>query len=152
MRPCLDGRFGNPSGLYAIGRDAQAAVDGARQTVAECLGARPAEILFTSGGTESINTATLGIAYAMSRAGAGNHIITTAVEHHAGLHVAQQLEAHVHAPPPAPAAPQGRDLAAECRHLPGHMQPAVLLPGGRADGGPTTCPAHRTRAAQRRGL
>ncbi|MBK9544941.1 MAG: cysteine desulfurase [Dehalococcoidia bacterium] len=92
MLPFLDGRFGNPSGLYAIGRDAQAAVDGARQTVAECLGARPAEILFTSGGTESINTATLGIAYAMSRAGAGNHIITTAVEHHAGLHVAQQLE------------------------------------------------------------
>jgi len=92
MLPFLDGRFGNPSGLYAIGRDAQAAVDGARQTVAECLGARPAEILFTSGGTESINAAMLGIAYAMSRAGAGNHVITTAIEHHAGLHVAQQLE------------------------------------------------------------
>ena len=92
MLPFLDGRFGNPSGLYAVGRDAQAAVDGARQTVADCLGARPAEILFTSGGTESINAATLGIAYAMSRAGAGNHVITTAIEHHAGLHVAQQLE------------------------------------------------------------
>jgi len=92
MLPFLDGRFGNPSGLYAIGRDAQAAVDSARQTVAECLGARPTEILFTSGGTESINAATLGIAYAMRRAGAGNHIITTAIEHHAGIHVAQQLE------------------------------------------------------------
>jgi cysteine desulfurase len=92
MLPFLEGRFGNPSGLYAIGRDAQAAVDAARQTVAECLAARPSEILFTSGGTESINAATLGIAYAMQRAGAGNHIITTAIEHHAGLHVAQQLE------------------------------------------------------------
>ena len=92
MLPFLDGRFGNPSGLYAIGRDAQAAVDGARETVAECLGARPSEVLFTSGGTESINAASLGIAYAMQRAGAGNHIITTAIEHHAGLHVAQQLE------------------------------------------------------------
>ena len=92
MLPFLDGRFGNPSGLYAIGRDAQEAVDGARQTVAECLGARPSEVLFTSGGTESINSATLGIAYAMHRAGAGNHVITTAIEHHAGLHVAQQLE------------------------------------------------------------
>jgi len=92
MLPFLDGRFGNPSGLYAIGRDAQTAVDAARQTVAECLNARPSEVLFTSGGTESINAATLGIAYAMQRAGAGNHIITTAIEHHAGLHAAQQLE------------------------------------------------------------
>ena len=92
MLPFLDGRFGNPSGLYEAGRDAQSAVDGARRTVAECLGARPSEILFTSGGTESINTAMLGIAYAMRRAGAGNHVITTAIEHHAGLHTAQALE------------------------------------------------------------
>ncbi len=92
MLPFLDGRFGNPSGLYSIGRDAQAAVDAARQTVAGCLGARISEILFTSGGTESINSAMLGIAYAMRRAGGGNHVITTAIEHHAGLHVAQQLE------------------------------------------------------------
>jgi len=92
MLPFLDRRFGNPSGLYAIGRDAQSAVDGARATVAACLDARPSEILFTSGGTESINAAMLGIAYAMQRAGAGNHVITTAIEHHAGLHCAQQLE------------------------------------------------------------
>lgn len=92
MLPFLDGRFGNPSGLYSLGRDAQAAVDTARATVADCLGARPTEVLFTSGGTESINAAMLGIAYAMRRAGAGNHIITTAIEHHAGLHVAQHLE------------------------------------------------------------
>ena len=92
MLPFLGDRFGNPSGLYGVGRDAQAAVDEARRTVARCLNARESEILFTSGGTESINAATLGIAYAMRRAGAGNHAISTAIEHHAGLHVAQQLE------------------------------------------------------------
>ncbi|MGH2632431.1 MAG: cysteine desulfurase family protein, partial [Tepidiformaceae bacterium] len=92
MLPFLNGTFGNPSGLYAAGREAQAAVDGARTVVAECLGARPAEVLFTSGGTESINSAMLGIAGAMRRAGAGDHVITTAIEHHAGLHAAQLLE------------------------------------------------------------
>jgi cysteine desulfurase len=92
MLPYLAGAFGNPSGLYAIGREAQAAVDGARQVVAACLGARPSEVLFTSGGTESINAALLGIAYAMRRAGAGDHVVTTAIEHHAGIHTAQFLE------------------------------------------------------------
>ena len=92
MLPFLGSQFGNPSGLYAVGRAAQAAVDDARAVVAGCLGARPAEILFTSGGTESINSAMLGIAYAMRRAGAGDHVITTAIEHHAGLHAAQYLE------------------------------------------------------------
>ncbi len=92
MLPFLDGRFGNPSGLYDVGRDAQRAVDDARRAVAACLGARPAEVIFTSGGTESINAALLGIAYAMRRAGAGDHVITTSIEHHAGLHTAQALE------------------------------------------------------------
>lgn len=92
MLPYLGGRFGNPSGHYAIGREAQAAVDDARRRVAACLGARPSEVIFTSGGTESINTALIGIAYAMRRAGAGHHVITTAIEHHAGLHAAQFLE------------------------------------------------------------
>lgn len=92
MLPYLRGEFGNPSGLYEAGRRAQAAIDQARATVAECLGARPSEILFTSGGTESINTAMAGMAHAMRRAGAGSHVITTAIEHHAGLHAAQSLE------------------------------------------------------------
>ncbi|HMO54150.1 MAG TPA: aminotransferase class V-fold PLP-dependent enzyme, partial [Tepidiformaceae bacterium] len=73
MLPFLEERFGNPSGLYRVGREAQEAVDAARRSVAASLGARPPEILFTSGGTESINSAILGIAYAMRRAGAGNH-------------------------------------------------------------------------------
>ena len=92
MLPFFDGNFGNPSGLYAAGREAQSALDSARNAVADCLGARPSEILFTSGGTESINSAMVGIAGAMRRAGAGNHVITTAIEHHAGLHAAQLLE------------------------------------------------------------
>ncbi len=92
MQPFLGERFGNPSGLYSAGREAQAALDAARGTVARCLGARPAEIIFTSGGTESINSAMLGIAYAMRRAGCGDHIITTSIEHHAGIHAAQMLE------------------------------------------------------------
>ena len=92
MLPFLGERFGNPSGHYEAGRIAQEAVDGARETVAGCLNARPSEILFTSGGTEAINTAMVGIAYAMRRAGAGAHVITTAIEHHAGLRAAQFLD------------------------------------------------------------
>ena len=92
MLPFLGERFGNPSGHYEAGREAQRALDAARAATAERLNARPSEILFTSGGTEAINTAMLGIAYAMRRAGAGAHVITTAVEHHAGLHAAQHLE------------------------------------------------------------
>ena len=92
MLPFLGRAYGNPSGLYRVGREAQAALDGARATVAACLGARTTEIMFTSGGTESINAAMFGISYAIRRAGAGNHVITTAIEHHAGLHTAQFLE------------------------------------------------------------
>ncbi|MEZ4494149.1 MAG: cysteine desulfurase family protein [Dehalococcoidia bacterium] len=92
MLPFLGEQFGNPSGLYAVGREAQGAVDSARETVASILGCRPSEMVFTSGGTESINTAIRGIALAMQRAGAGGHVITSAIEHHAGLHAVQYLE------------------------------------------------------------
>lgn len=92
MLPHLSTNFGNPSGLYTAGREAQAVLDAARHDVAECLHARSSEILFTSGGTESINSALIGIAYALRRAGGGNHVVTTAIEHHAGLHAGQYLE------------------------------------------------------------
>ena len=92
MLPFLGERFGNPSGHYEAGRIAQDALDAARATVAGCPQARSSQILFTSGGTEAINTSMVGIAYAMRRAGAGAHVITTAIEHHAGLHAAQFLE------------------------------------------------------------
>ncbi len=92
MRPYLDGEFGNPSGAYALGRQAGRAVDAARKTVAETLGCRAAEVVFTGPGTESINAAIKGVAFAQQFAGLGNHIVTTAIEHHAILHSCEYLE------------------------------------------------------------
>lgn len=81
--------WGNPSSIYLEGREARKRLDAARRTVADILGASPKEIVFTSGGTEADNLALRGGAYANRRR--GNHIITTAIEHHAVLHVAEQL-------------------------------------------------------------
>jgi cysteine desulfurase len=90
--PYLGERFGNPSASYARARQAQRAVEDARRTVAEVLGCRPSEVVFTSGGTESINGAIKGVAFAQQLAHLGNHIVTSAVEHHAVLHSCQYLE------------------------------------------------------------
>ena len=92
MLPWLGGRFGNPSALYALGREAQAAVDAARDEVAAVLNARPFEVVFTSGGSESINAAVRGIVHAGQLAGTARHVVTTAIEHHAVLHTCQYLE------------------------------------------------------------
>lgn len=90
MLPCLSRAWGNPSSVYAEAREARRHLDAARRSVAEALGARPAEIVFTSGGTESDNLAVLGIAEAS--AGRGRHVVTSATEHHAVLHAAAELE------------------------------------------------------------
>lgn len=90
MRPFGRQIFGNPSSLHAAGRDARAAIDAARDTIADLLGAQPSEIIFTSGGTEADNLALIGVAHAMRPR--GNHIITTAIEHHAVLESCQALE------------------------------------------------------------
>jgi cysteine desulfurase len=92
MLPYLRERFGNPSGTYALAREAQRALDQARRSVAEVLGCRSTEVTFTSGGSESINTALKGVAFAQKKARVGNHVITTAVEHHAILHTCEYLE------------------------------------------------------------
>ena len=92
MLPFLTQRFGNPSATYAIARQAQKAIDDARKAVAAVLGCRAADIVFTSGGTESVNTALKGVAFAQKKARAGNHVVTTEVEHHAVLHTANYLE------------------------------------------------------------
>ena len=84
--------FGNPSATYGIGRAAWQAVDDARKTVSGVLGCRPADVTFTSGGTESVNAALKGVAFALKKSRAGNHIVTTAVEHHAVLHTCNYLE------------------------------------------------------------
>jgi cysteine desulfurase len=92
MLPYLDERFGNPSATYALARQSARAIDDARSTVARVLGCRPNEVIFTSGGTESINAAIKGVAFAQQLARVGNHIVTSAIEHHAVLHSAQYLE------------------------------------------------------------
>lgn len=92
MLPWLGARFGNPSTLYRLGRDAQAAIDAAREQVAAILNARPSEIIFTSGGSESINAAVRGILLAADLAGTARHIVTTTIEHHAVLHTCEYLE------------------------------------------------------------
>ena len=92
MLPLFAGRFANPSAHHAGGRAAAEALTGARETVAEVLGALPEEVVFTSGGTESINAAIKGVAFAQREAGVGAHLVTTAVEHHAVLHSMQFLE------------------------------------------------------------
>jgi len=92
MLPYLTERFGNPSATYSLARQAQKAVDDARKAVAAVLRCRPSDVVFTSGGTESVNTALRGVAFAQKKARAGNHVVTTAVEHHAVLHTANYLE------------------------------------------------------------
>ncbi len=90
MRPFGRELFGNPSSAHAAGRQARFALDEARDHVSERLGARAAEIIFTSGGTEADNLAILGAARA--RRAKGTHIITTAIEHHAVLASCAALE------------------------------------------------------------
>lgn len=82
MMPYLTSHFGNPSSIYSYGRETRLAIENARKSVAKLLGTRPANIFFTSGGTESNNTA---IAAAIRDLGC-RHIITSPIEHHAVLH------------------------------------------------------------------
>lgn len=90
MLPYFSERFGNPSSLYALAEESRNAIEVARERVAKVLSARTSEIVFTSGGTESDNTAIKGVASALRSN--GNHIITSAFEHHAVLHACEQLE------------------------------------------------------------
>ena len=85
MRPYLLERFGNASSVHSFGQRARGAVEQARIRVAELLHCRPAEIVFTSGGTESDNLALFGATKP------GDHLITTTIEHHAVLHAAEHL-------------------------------------------------------------
>lgn len=91
MLPYLKEQYGNPSSIYSLGREASIAVTNARAKIAELLNAKPAEIYFTSGGSESDNWAIRSVAEAMKAKGK-NHIITSAFEHHAVLHTLQDLE------------------------------------------------------------
>jgi cysteine desulfurase len=90
MRPYLDRHYGNPSSVHAAGREARAGVDDARDQLAELLGAKPSELIFTSGGTESNNLAVLGLARA--HRDRGRHLICASTEHHAVLNAFEHLE------------------------------------------------------------
>jgi cysteine desulfurase len=96
MMPYLGENFGNASSIHSAGQAARGAVDRARESVAALIGAKPAEIVFTSGGTEGDNLAVFGIAFSSFASGADGaakkHIITTTIEHHAVLHSCQALE------------------------------------------------------------
>jgi cysteine desulfurase len=88
MLPYFGEVYGNPSSVHAFGRAARDAVDDARATIARFLGARPEDIVFTSGGTESDNFGVKGLALARGR----GHLITSRIEHHAVLRTCEALE------------------------------------------------------------
>src|SRR3982750_55571 len=87
MLPYMTTNFGNPSSIYSYGRESRMAIENARKSVAKILNAHPAEIFFTSGGTESSNTAILS---AIRDLGC-KHIITSPIEHHAVSHEVEYL-------------------------------------------------------------
>ena len=87
MMPYLTEKFGNPSSIYSYGRESRLAIENARKSVGKILNAHPAEIFFTSGGTESSNTA---ITAAVRDLGC-THIISSPLEHHATLHTVEHL-------------------------------------------------------------
>lgn len=90
MLPYFGEKYGNASSLHSCGQESRSAIENARAAVAGFIKAGPEEIIFTSGGTESDNTAILGIAYANQER--GNHIITSSIEHHAVLEPCHFLE------------------------------------------------------------
>ncbi|HVU07306.1 MAG TPA: cysteine desulfurase family protein [Verrucomicrobiae bacterium] len=92
MLPFLGEIWGNPSSVHHVGRKARALLDDARDRAAKFLGAKPSEIIFTSGGTEANNLAIFGTARLLKAK--GKHIITSAIEHHAVLHCFDYLEKH----------------------------------------------------------
>ena len=94
MQPYFTEFYGNPSSIHGVGRRAGVAIASARRTIAELIGAKVNEIIFTSGGTEGDNTAVRGIALARRELTGANRIITSAVEHKAVLHTAEELRDH----------------------------------------------------------
>ena len=84
MMPYLTERYGNPSGVYSVGREAKRGLEAAREIIAACIGAKPEEIYFTGGGTEADNWALKGVAERLAKK--GKHIVASPIEHHAITH------------------------------------------------------------------
>jgi len=91
MAPYWSEVFGNTSSVHGWGQEAAAALEKARGEVADLLGCRPSEVVFTGSGTEADNLAIRGVAWAARLADRGNHVVTTPVEHHAVGHTVEQL-------------------------------------------------------------
>ena len=91
MMPAFETYYGNPSSLHSVGQEAKELLEDARERIARCIGAEPREIYFTSGGSEADNQAILSAARLGEKKGK-KHIISTAFEHHAVLHVLEKLE------------------------------------------------------------
>ena len=91
MMPLFAETFGNASSVHAFGREARSILETSRERVARCIGAKADELFFTSGGTESDNYALKGVAVAARKKGK-NHIIISAIEHHAVLEAMIHLE------------------------------------------------------------
>src|SRR6516165_8851077 len=100
MLPYLTRHFGNPSSVHAAGREARAAIDNGRDSIAALLHAKPGEIIFNSGATESCNLGVIGLARSRSvgspaaASTKAGHIISNKAEHHAVLHAVEHLENH----------------------------------------------------------
>lgn len=90
MKPYFSEKFGNPSSIHSFGQEAKKAMEDSRSILADFLGAKPEEIVFTSGGTESNNFALFGVTSALEKK--GNHIITSQIEHHAITEPCKVLE------------------------------------------------------------
>lgn len=91
MMPYLTEQYGNPSSLYAFAQNSKEALENARKTVADIIGAQPKEIYFTSGGSEADNQAIVSMAKVGALKGK-KHLISTKFEHHAVLHTLKKLE------------------------------------------------------------
>lgn len=94
MQPYFNAEWGNPSSVYAHGRRARRALDDARDFIAQVLGCRANEVIFTGCGSESDNLAVKGVALALAETRGWRHVVTSTVEHHAVLHACQWLERH----------------------------------------------------------
>lgn len=122
MVSLLDEDFGNPSSVHAYGRAARAAVEEARDQLAEAIGASPAEIVFTGGGTEADNLALKGAVEKLR--GNGDHIVVTAFEHHAVLDAAGWLQRHGYELTIVPVTPEG---LVDAERVAAAVRPSTLI-------------------------
>jgi cysteine desulfurase len=122
MIPYYNDRYGNASSVYSLGQNARRAVEKGREQIAQLINASPQEIIFTGGGTEADNQAL--ITYMEANRARGNHLITSAIEHHAILHTCEYLEKHGYE---ITLLPVGKDGLVDPQVLAQAMKPTTTL-------------------------